>query len=211
MWEVTLRCDLVCRYGSSATGLQSVSVSVDGTEGSHDALRGVRGSFDAALQAIGHARAAGLQVSANTQIGRANVRDVPPLFDRLVSAGIAAWQVQLTVPMGRAADEPEIVLEPYQMIEVMPMLAHLKSVADERGSSSRPGNNIGYFGSSPAEEHLRDSMPAQGDASGWCVAPPPRGARSTSPCSIWSRRRGRTPSSFAHAPSRAGKRRGLAV
>jgi hypothetical protein len=38
----------------------------------------------------------------------------------LVDAGIAASQVQLTVPMGRAADEPELVLAPYQRIEVMP-------------------------------------------------------------------------------------------
>ncbi len=138
-------------------GLQSVSVSVDGTPGSHDSLRGVRGSFDAALGAIAHARAAAIQATANTQIGRANVRDIPAVFERLVEAGIAAWQVQLTVPMGRAADEPELLLEPYQMIEVMPMLARLKSRADASGVVFWPGNNIGYFG--PHEEQLRDSMP----------------------------------------------------
>jgi radical SAM protein with 4Fe4S-binding SPASM domain len=144
-------------HAAWTAGLQSVSVSVDGTEGSHDALRGVRGSYDAALSALGHARAAGLQATANTQIGRANVRDIPALFDRLIGAGIAAWQVQLTVPMGRAADEPEIVLEPYQLIEVMPMLARLRSVADASRVVFWPGNNIGYFG--PHEEQLRDSMP----------------------------------------------------
>jgi radical SAM protein with 4Fe4S-binding SPASM domain len=137
-------------------GLQSVSVSVDGTPGSHDALRGVRGSFDAAMAAIAHARAAGVQATANTQIGRANVRDIPALFEALIAAGIAAWQVQITVPMGRAADEPELLLEPYQMLEVMPMLARLKSRADAAGVVFWPGNNIGYFG--PHEEQLRDSL-----------------------------------------------------
>ena len=39
--------------------------------------------------------------------------------------------MQLTVAMGRAADEPELLLEPYQMLEVMPMLARLKTRADE--------------------------------------------------------------------------------
>jgi MoaA/NifB/PqqE/SkfB family radical SAM enzyme len=77
-------------HAALTAGLQSVSVSVDGTEGSHDALRGVRGSYDAALGALAHARAAGLQATANTQIGRANVRDIPALFDRLIAAGIAA-------------------------------------------------------------------------------------------------------------------------
>ena len=104
-------------------GLQSVSVSVDGTEGSHDALRGVRGGYDAALSALGHARAAGLQATANTQILCCATCATSCSFHRRIGAGIAAWQVQLTVPMGRAADEPEIVLEPYQLIEVMPMLA----------------------------------------------------------------------------------------
>ena len=137
-------------------GLQSVSVSVDGTVGSHDALRGVRGSFDAAIAAIAHVRAAGVQATANTQIGRANVRDVPALFEALIAAGIAAWQVQITVPMGRAADEPDLLLEPYQMLEVMPMLARAKARADASGVVFWPGNNIGYFG--PHEEQLRDSL-----------------------------------------------------
>ena len=138
-------------------GLQSVSVSVDGLESSHDSLRGVRGSFQSALQALAYARAAGMQVTANTQIGRANLRDIPLLFERLIEAGIAAWQAQITVPMGRAADRPDLILEPYQMLEVIPMLARLKRRGDQAGVVFWPGNNVGYFG--PHEAELRDSLP----------------------------------------------------
>ncbi len=138
-------------------GLQSVSVSVDGLEASHDALRGLRGSFDGALAAIDAVGGVGMQVTANTQIARRNVRDVPELFGRLLDAHIAAWQPQITVPMGRAADEADIVIEPFQMLEVMPMLARLKSLADAAGVVFWPGNNVGYFG--PHEAHLRDSTP----------------------------------------------------
>jgi radical SAM protein with 4Fe4S-binding SPASM domain len=143
--------------GARDAGLQSVSVSVDGARGTHDLLRGVRGSFESAVAAIAHARAAGMQATANTQIGRANAPDIPELLERLVEAGIAAWQVQLTVPMGRAADEPDLLLEPYQMLEVMPMLARLKRRATAAGVLFWPGNNVGYFG--PHEEELRDSLP----------------------------------------------------
>src|ERR1700687_2316854 len=138
-------------------GLQSVSVSVDGLESSHDSLRGVRGSFQSALQALAYARAAGMQVTANTQIGRANLRDIPLLFERLIEAGIAAWQAQITVPMGRAADRPALVLEPNQMLELIPMLARLKRRGDQAGVVFWPGNNVGYFG--PHEAELRDSPP----------------------------------------------------
>lgn len=138
-------------------GLQSVSVSVDGLEETHDALRGVKGSYRAAMRAMEAMRAEGLPFSANTQIGRQSLREIPEVFEELVKAGIRAWQVQLTVAMGRASDEPDLLLEPYQMLEVMPMLAQIKRRADAAGVEVWPGNNIGYFG--PYESLLRGKLP----------------------------------------------------
>jgi radical SAM protein with 4Fe4S-binding SPASM domain len=144
-------------------GLDSASVSVDGLPATHDALRALHGSFDAAMNALAALRDAGVRTSANTQLGRASLHEMPELFDRLVAAGIRAWQVQLTVPMGRAADEPDLVLEPYQMIELMPMLARLFERAREAGVRIWPGNNVGYFG--PHETVLRGGLP-RGHATG---------------------------------------------
>lgn len=142
---------------AKAAGLESVSVSVDGLAATHDALRGVKGSFDAAMEAIGNLRAAGIAVAANSQFARPNLREMPELFERLIAAGIHSWQVQLTVAMGRAADEPSLLLEPYQVLEVLPMLARLKARADQAKVRIWPGNNIGYFG--PYESLLKGTMP----------------------------------------------------
>lgn len=142
---------------AKAAGLESVSVSVDGLRQTHDALRGVTGSHESALAAIGHLRAAGVPVAANTQICRPNLAEIPALFEDLVAAGIHSWQVQLTVAMGRAVDEPELLLEPYQVLAVLPLLARLRGRADEAGVRLWPGNNIGYFG--PHEATLRGSLP----------------------------------------------------
>ena len=138
-------------------GLQSVSVSVDGLRDTHDALRGVKGSFDSAFEAFKNLKAVGIPVNANTQIGRASIREIEDVFELLVAAKIHSWQVQLTVAMGRAADEPNLLLEPYQVLEVMPMLARIKRRADETKVRIWPGNNIGYFG--PYESMLRGNMP----------------------------------------------------
>ena len=146
----------VVRAGKEA-GLESVSVSVDGLEETHDALRGVKGSFASAMAALENLAAEGLPASANTQIGRVSLREIPAVFERLVAARIHSWQVQLTVAMGRAVDEPELLLEPYQLLEVMPMLARIKQRADEAGIRVWPGNNIGYFG--PYESRLRGTLP----------------------------------------------------
>ncbi len=138
-------------------GIRSVSVSVDGLEATHDALRGVQGSFRAAFEAMANLKRAGVGFSANSQFGRRSVREMPEVFDLLSAAGIHSWQTQITVAMGRAADEPKLLLEPFQMLEVMAMLARLKPVADARRVRIWPGNNIGYFG--PYETLLRGTLP----------------------------------------------------
>lgn len=138
-------------------GMQSISVSVDGLRETHDMLRGVVGSHDAAYSALRYLQEAGVPVSANTQIGAPNLHEIPATFDALIAAGIHSWQVQLTVAMGRAADEPNLLLEPYRLIEVMPMLAKLKARADAAKVRIWPGNNVGYFG--PYEHILRGQLP----------------------------------------------------
>jgi radical SAM protein with 4Fe4S-binding SPASM domain len=142
---------------AKAAGLESASVSVDGLPATHDALRGVSGSFESAFAAIRNLREAGIPVAANSQIGRASLGEMEELFERLVEAKIHSWQVQLTVAMGRAADEPHLLLEPYHVLEVMPMLARIKERADRARVRIWPGNNIGYFG--PFESVLRGSLP----------------------------------------------------
>jgi radical SAM protein with 4Fe4S-binding SPASM domain len=138
-------------------GLQSVSVSVDGLRETHDTLRGVVGSYDSAMQALTELRAAGIPVSCNTQVSRVALHEIEELFEKLVEKRIHSWQVQLTVAMGRAADEPHLLIEPYQLLEVMPMLARIKKRADEAKIRIWPGNNIGYFG--PYEAMLRGTLP----------------------------------------------------
>lgn len=148
-------------------GLGTVSVSIDGLEATHDALRGATGSYAAARAALEHFAAVGLPISVNTQICHTNRREIEPLFELLHPLGIHSWQVQITVAMGRAADEPELLLQPYQMIEIMPMVARLARRCPEVGVRLWPGTNIGYFG--PYEGLLRKHWPdrhAQGCSAG---------------------------------------------
>jgi MoaA/NifB/PqqE/SkfB family radical SAM enzyme len=91
--------------GAVAAGLRRVGVSVDGLEATHDRFRGVQGSFRSALGTLRRFRELGVSVAANTQLNRLSYSELPALLDVLLAERIAAWQVQLTVPMGRAADE----------------------------------------------------------------------------------------------------------
>ncbi len=134
-------------------GVQSVGVSIDGLEETHDRLRAARGSFRAAREGIANLRAAGMQVAINTQVNRLSAGELEAVYEIVRESAAHGWQLQLTVPAGRAADEPEVLLQPYDLHELFPRLAKLKTRADADGIKMMCGNNVGYFG--PYEHLLR--------------------------------------------------------
>jgi radical SAM protein with 4Fe4S-binding SPASM domain len=138
---------------AARAGLAVASVSIDGLEKTHDTMRASKGSFASAMRALGLFRAEGVAIGANTNVNRFNMHDLEPLYDRLRETGIQAWQVQLTTPLGRAADRPDMVLQPYDLLDVLPRVAALKTRARRDGIRLMPGNNLGYFG--PEEATLR--------------------------------------------------------
>ena len=134
-----------------AAGLNGLGVSLDGLAPLHDKLRGVAGSFDRGLDTLKRAREAGLSISVNTQIGAGTMADLPALMDSIIDVGAQQWQIQVTVAMGNAVDHPELLLQPYEVLELMPLLARLYEQGAERGLLMAVGNNIGYYG---PYEHL---------------------------------------------------------
>lgn len=152
----------------AAAGLHSASVSIDGLAATHDLLRAARGSFAAATEALRHLRAAGLRVAANSNLNRLNEPDLEALYDHLRPLGISAWQVQITAPLGRAADRPDLLLQPFDLLALMPRIAALKERAYQDGVLLMPGNNLGYFG--PEEALLRSTHPAGMDHFAGCQA-----------------------------------------
>jgi radical SAM protein with 4Fe4S-binding SPASM domain len=142
---------------AARAGLEAASTSIDGSEATHDRLRGVVGSHRSALEAARHLRAAGVALSVNTQINRLSMNELPQVLDTLIALHADAWQIQLTVAMGRGADAPDILLQPYELLDLFPLLAALKARCAAAGVTLWPGNNIGYFG--PYESTLRGGFP----------------------------------------------------
>jgi radical SAM protein with 4Fe4S-binding SPASM domain len=157
------RLDAAMARQMAAAGLHLASVSIDGLAASHDLQRATTGGFAAAVAALGHLRGAGVLTAANTNINRLNRDDLEPLYEQLRGLGISSWQVQLTVPIGRAADRPDLLLQPWDLLELVPRLAALKRRAFGDGILIMPGNNLGYFG--PEEGLLR--TPDEGGQEHW--------------------------------------------
>lgn len=152
----------LCRQLADA-GVHSVSVSVDGLETSHNRIRRHKRSYQMAVTALENLAAVGLLRAANSNINRINRADLEPLYEVLLGLGVTAWQVQLTAPLGRAADHPEMVLQPWELLDIVPRVIALKERGFVDGMLIMPGNNLGYFG--PSEATLRSQRP--GDRDHW--------------------------------------------
>jgi radical SAM protein with 4Fe4S-binding SPASM domain len=159
-------------------GLVQLGVSVDGPEAVHDQLRARPGSHRAAIRALRAGHEAGLRLSSNTQVNALNHHLLEETAALLFDAGVRVWRTQLTVPMGRAADHPEWILQPWQIVPVVDTLARLRLAYAERAAAEglpptaalqvRAGNNIGYYG--PHEVLLRSHSGKEGNFWQGCQA-----------------------------------------
>lgn len=134
-------------------GLVGIGVSLDGLQEYHDRVRGVPGSWAAGIRALETAKELGMGVSSNTQIGAETLEQLEPLYNRIIAAGATHWQLQITVAMGNAVDNDQLLLQPYRILELMPLLNRLYMDGHSRGMLLTFGNNLGYFG--PYEHNWR--------------------------------------------------------
>jgi len=160
--------DLSLAQQMHAAGMQRVSVSIDGLAAIHDRMRARKGSFEGTLQALAAIRQAGMVAQANTNLNRLNIGDLEGLYEVLLANGVRGWQVQLTSPLGRAADRPDMLFQPFDLLDVLPRVAALKERGFRDGMMIMPGNNLGYFG--PEEALLRTPVKGGSDHFQGCQA-----------------------------------------
>ncbi len=87
---------------SKAAGLARLAVSMDGASAeTHDAFRGMSGSFARTLDAVRWANEAGLPVQINTTFSRRNIGEIDAIVALMERLKIALWSVFFLVPTGR--------------------------------------------------------------------------------------------------------------
>jgi len=83
-------------------GLARLAVSMDGASAAtHDAFRGMAGSFARTLDAIRWAKETGLPVQINTTFSRRNIAEIDAIVALMESLPITLWSVFFLVPTGR--------------------------------------------------------------------------------------------------------------
>jgi radical SAM protein len=83
-------------------GLARLAVSMDGASAeTHDAFRGMSGSFARTLDAVRWANEVGLAVQINTTFSRRNIGEIDNIVALIEKLKITLWSVFFLVPMGR--------------------------------------------------------------------------------------------------------------
>jgi len=126
-------------------GVAAISISVDGLEQTHQQLRVRRGSWQACFDSMRNFREAGLPFGCNTQLNRLTAPELPRLYEHLKEAGVSAWQLQYTVPMGAAADYTNMMLQPAEIPDVFDVMARVVKRAQAEKVNVLPADCIGYY------------------------------------------------------------------
>lgn len=108
-----LRGDTIAKF--KASGISRVAISLDGdTADIHDSFRGVRGSFDATLKAIGGCSSQGIPLQINTTVTRFNFNRLSSIAHIIEGFNVVLWSVFFLVPTGRGRVEDEITPEQFE-------------------------------------------------------------------------------------------------
>jgi MoaA/NifB/PqqE/SkfB family radical SAM enzyme len=109
-------------------GIQRISLSFDGaTRETHDAFRGVTGTFDRTIKAVEMAHEVGLSMQINTTLTKGNMHEFPAFRDLMFELRPAMWSVFLVVPTGRAGAED--MPDPQDLERVFEEMADLVGTA----------------------------------------------------------------------------------
>ncbi len=109
-------------------GMGALTISLDGLEEAHDWMRGRPGSFARAERAIAIAAAdPRLTFDVVTCVNKRNFAELAALHDRLQALGVKQWRIFTVIPIGRAADDPDMQLSDAEFTALMEFIADKRS------------------------------------------------------------------------------------
>jgi radical SAM protein with 4Fe4S-binding SPASM domain len=84
-------------------GITGIQVSLDGSKATtHDKIRGVKGTFEKALETAKNISKLGISLTIGTVVSRRNYKEIPEIIDLALSLNASIFHLMDFQPMGRA-------------------------------------------------------------------------------------------------------------
>jgi len=136
-----------------AAGLHSATISLDGFQEEHDWMRGVKGGFAYASQAVKMlANEPSVVFDVVTCVNKRNFHTLREFRDYLISVGLRRWRLFTVFPVGRAADDPELQLDNDEFRQLLDFIVETRKEGKIKASYACEG----FLG--PYEGRVRDNL-----------------------------------------------------
>jgi radical SAM protein with 4Fe4S-binding SPASM domain len=107
-----------------SAGIESVTLSIDGFEDSNNSLRANGKSLAKALNALDTVISAErLHYDVVTCVNRKNIRELPDFKEFLISKNVKAWRLFCIAPIGRAANDNDMLLSGEELKYLMDFIS----------------------------------------------------------------------------------------
>jgi radical SAM protein len=98
-------------------GVTRMAISLDGPNAeSHDGFRGVRGTYDRAIDALENARLIGLDSQLQTTVTRRNIHSLDQIAQIAAAVNVRMWSVFFLVVTGRALAGDDLIADEYEQV-----------------------------------------------------------------------------------------------
>ncbi len=121
-WGMTTNATLIDQATAvklKQAGMATVSVSLDGMEDAHDALRRQKGAWMRAVRGLKCLQDAGFSPQVTTVLHQENFKDLEPLYEFLCELGITDWRPINVEPIGRACESGDLLLSAEQFAHLI--------------------------------------------------------------------------------------------
>ncbi|MBA4180147.1 MAG: radical SAM/SPASM domain-containing protein [Anaerolinea sp.] len=113
--SATARCTRAAIERARDAGVSRIQISLDGPDAaSHDAFRGVRGSFERTLRILESIQDAGLALQVGTTVSRHSIGRLPEIARLIERFGPVMWSVFFLVPTGRGEASDMVSAEEHE-------------------------------------------------------------------------------------------------
>jgi radical SAM enzyme (rSAM/lipoprotein system) len=110
-------------------GMGALTISLDGLEENHNWLRNNKNSFDKVDQAISLAKSSTrLNFDVVTCVNKKNIEELPLIYNYLLSKSVKAWRLFTIIPIGRAANNPDLFLSDQQFTEMLDFISRTRKL-----------------------------------------------------------------------------------
>lgn len=134
--------------------LQSITISLDGLEQTHEWLRSVKGCFGKTVQAVKYLNDEGIRVQITSVIHKHNFAELDDMYGLMCEMNVYSWRVINLEPIGRALDDKSLLLSRKEFIHL------LEFIREKRFSSDTPMDvcfGCSHYLSYEYEHEVRDN------------------------------------------------------